>query len=337
MAGPNDPRPGDFYNEYLEATKDLKFTKDSNASLEALMHDELAPTSQRVVAWIKRQSWGNYRLFCVLDDGVTPALQRDCCAELGIDKTRLSHTISYLQKRGYIRYEDKLLIPELSPTLRGPGRRDRSDDYEVFFAEWQVANSVAAEEIKVARATLKRYNPVVLSDYKRWRASEKNSGASLIETKKIQPQADPRSDRGAPPSSSAAAAPSSVAAAPESILVALQRHGTTTPAAAGRLLKECKAAKPDCSLHEIIEVIGELAAGFSRNVKNPIGVLLKQVPSAVAARQRPPNDLDELRRRLRSSDHQTSIDAAGQILADEHAPVADRVDAAELLRAKGVP
>lgn len=337
MAAPPFPDRSDLYREFTEQTGQLKYTQEFNGSLEAVMHDKLATVGQRVLAWIKRRSWGKYRIFCVMSDGVTPAFQRDCCAELGLHKSQVSRAIQYYADRGYLRLQGKLIIPVPEPTLKPPpDKAQNPDSYAAYCERWKVANSSDFQELEVAEAIVKRIKKSRLTGYRKSRTPGSGDGPFLIETIR-PPEPDTPPDQGAPPSSSAAAAPSSVAAAPESILVALQRHGTTTPVAAGRLLKECKAAKPDCSLQEIIEVIGELAAGFSRNVKNPIGVLLKQVPSAVAARQRPPNDLDELRRRLRSSDHQTSINAAGQILADEHAPVADRVDAAELLRAKGVP
>jgi len=241
MSAPTDSRPKEFYDEFQEATKDMKFTKDFNGSLETVMHDEMATTGQRVLAWIKRRSWGNYRLFCVMDDGVTPALQRDCCAELGIDKTRLSHTISYLVKRGYIRYEDKLLIPVISPVLRGPGKeRAASAEFQAFFEQWQVANSVDAEELKVARATLKRIRIVVLSAYKKSRASETNGGPSLVEIQKTPSKADPSPDGGAPVQSSSTE-DSSVAVKPKA---ESSRKATTTktnPKASGEPAVEVPA------------------------------------------------------------------------------------------------
>lgn len=115
------------------------------------------------------------------------------------------------------------------------------------------------------------------------------------------------------------------------VLAALQQHGITTPAAAENLATACRNAKPGCTDAEIVETIQAMAAGFSRTVNNPVGVLLTQVPQAIAARPRPPSDLVELRRRLRSSDPNTSAEAARLILADQQATPQDRTDANDVL------
>jgi hypothetical protein len=57
---------------------------------------------------------GNYNLHCVLDDG-RHATQADGRRELGLDKTRVSHTIADYERRGYIRTEGKLIYPEVEP------------------------------------------------------------------------------------------------------------------------------------------------------------------------------------------------------------------------------
>jgi hypothetical protein len=62
----------------------------------------------------KRRAWGNYNLHCVLDDG-RHATQADGRRELGLDKTRVSHTIADYERRGYIRTEGKLIYPEVEP------------------------------------------------------------------------------------------------------------------------------------------------------------------------------------------------------------------------------
>jgi hypothetical protein len=199
-----DPPPiskAGLYAEFEAATKPpFKFTKYSNASLEAIMRDEMATIGQRFLAWLMRRSWGEYRLFAVQEDGVTPAIQRNCCADLGIDKTSLSRTVAYYEKRGYIRCEGKLLIPVLVPDLETkPSAVENSEGFATFLEEWKVANSADFDELKVARATLKRLNKVVLSDYKKWRASRNNAGASLLEIDKTPKAETP--PKTAPPAS----------------------------------------------------------------------------------------------------------------------------------------
>src|SRR5580700_60227 len=70
--------------EFEEATRELKFTKDFNPSLEAVMRDSVATIVERILAWIKRRAWGNYHLYCVKDNG-EPAFQVDCAAELNVN------------------------------------------------------------------------------------------------------------------------------------------------------------------------------------------------------------------------------------------------------------
>lgn len=128
----------------------------------------------------------------------------------------------------------------------------------------------------------------------------------------------------------------SVVVAP--VLAALQEHGTTTEAAAKKFILRCQEAEPQCSGVQIVQAIQDLAAGFSKNTKNPIGVLITQVPAtlketAKRAQKRPPAMSDDLRRQLRSSDQTTSTRAARLILEQPDASDQDRADAREVLQA----
>src|ERR1022692_3499921 len=155
--------------DFEEATRDLKFTKDFNRALEATMRDRLATIGERVMAWCKRRSWGNYSLYCVKDNS-EPAFQVDCAAELGVDKRRVSETMRYYAARGYleIRGPAKLLYPVISPRIVGPSDpEEKSEEYRTFL-----------DFCEVARSTVKHIREVQRSDYKQWRALRTKSGAN---------------------------------------------------------------------------------------------------------------------------------------------------------------
>ena len=157
------------YDEYLAATKGkgLTFTKDFTVAILAVMNDELAPPAQRVLAWAKFRAWGKQRLYCVRDDG-QPAFQKDCAQELNLHKSTVSKTYAYLEMRGYVQLEGKLLYPALSPELIQPPDRKVSDSetFASYLEVWKVANSATFDEWQVADATAKRCKLVALRDYR---------------------------------------------------------------------------------------------------------------------------------------------------------------------------
>jgi hypothetical protein len=150
------------------------------------MHDPLATVGERVMAWILRRSWGEFRLYAIKDDG-EPAYQRDCVRELGISKRRVSAAVSYYQKRGYLENHPKKLYPVISPALTGPQKVTDSPDFLQFMEEWKVTNSSDFEEEKVLRSRLKQIVKVRLSEYKKSRKHGQTAPVSLcIESKKIK-------------------------------------------------------------------------------------------------------------------------------------------------------
>jgi hypothetical protein len=167
--------------EYDKATKGLIFTKDFQSRQDALMHDPLATVGERVMAWILRRSWGEFRLYAVQNDGQA-AYQRDCVRVLGISKKQVSTAVSYYQKRGYLEKRGKLLYPVISPTLTNPQKVTDSGNFSEFLEEWKVTNSADFEEEKVLRSTLKKKVEVRLSAYKKWLKARQNGAASLLET-----------------------------------------------------------------------------------------------------------------------------------------------------------
>lgn len=185
------------HDEYLAATAGVPFTKDFNDALLAVMHDELAPPGQRVLAWVKYRSWGKHREFCIRDDG-RDAHQSDCAAELELHKSTISKTVSWLESRGYVRVEGKLLKPTVSPTLVPPPDQKVSDcaTFEAWLEAWKVANCAtfeawdAAKKAKeVADANFKPVNLVVVSAYQRSRRAQQSGGlptAKDLEDLKIE-------------------------------------------------------------------------------------------------------------------------------------------------------
>jgi hypothetical protein len=178
--------------EYEAKTKGLSFTKDFQTRQEALMRDPLATVGERVMAWILRRSWGEFRLYAVREDG-EPAYQRDCVKELGIDKKAVSRAVAYYQKRGYLENQPKLLYPVIAPQLTSPvNTREKSQEYATFYEDWKVAYSCDFQEEEVARSTIKRITKVRLSLYKKSREQKRKAAASLLENLESNSETRPR-------------------------------------------------------------------------------------------------------------------------------------------------
>ena len=184
--------------EYEKATQGLLFTKDFQSRQEALMRDPLATVGERVMACILRRSWGEYSLYAIKNDG-EPLLQKDICDLLGVNKTRVSHTIAYYEERGYLVKKRKWLYPVISPVLLSTEKvadiRNLFTKFSSFLLHWKVAHSTEFEELEVARSTVKRITKVALSDYRKVRRVEKNGGASLYETEEDILETNPPTDR----------------------------------------------------------------------------------------------------------------------------------------------
>jgi len=66
------------------------------------------------------------------------------------------------------------------------------------------------------------------------------------------------------------------------VLDKLNSHGTTTSKAATKLLDDCRQQQPGCTVEQVIEQIEILAARFTVGARNPMGILLTQVPLHIA-------------------------------------------------------
>ena len=162
-------------------TRGLRFTKDFNSSLDAVMRDELSTAAQRVLAWAKRRAWGNFSLHCKGEDG-KPAYQADCAQELGIDKTTVSKTITYYEQRGYIRTEGRLIYPVLEPqpTTPPPEKVGDSPNFSEFLKLWKVANSPNFQALEEARSTVKKAAKSCPLRLQKVADIRNNSGSTLI-------------------------------------------------------------------------------------------------------------------------------------------------------------
>lgn len=170
--------------EYDQKTRGLIFTKDFQTRQEAVMRDRLATLGERVMAWILRRSWGEYRLYAVNADG-QPAYQRDCVRELGLDKTSVSHAVAYYQSRGYLENRPKLLYPVIAPVLAAPNpKKPKVAEYATFLADWKVAHSTENLKWEDARSTNEYFRKLVRSEYKKLLKDKRKAAASLLETSK---------------------------------------------------------------------------------------------------------------------------------------------------------
>ena len=79
-----------------------KYTMDFNTSMEAIMSDTSAAPRERVLAWIKRKSWGNLDELAIDRVGGRPLRQMDCAEELKLSRPHISRAITLLVRRGLV-------------------------------------------------------------------------------------------------------------------------------------------------------------------------------------------------------------------------------------------
>lgn len=177
--------------EYTAATEKVGFTKDFNPSLEALMMDPTATYGQRFMAWLKRRSWGNYRLYAVLESG-EPATQADCSRELGIEKRCISNVVAFYEERGYLYRKGKLLYPTITPQVPPlPEKSLAPLTFLQFIEHWKVTCSADFLALEVARSEVERLRKVQIAAYKKWLALQTNGAPTLYEKEEIEEREDP--------------------------------------------------------------------------------------------------------------------------------------------------
>lgn len=137
--------------EFVQATEKIRFAKLPIANLRATCADELQSVRERVWAWVILHSWGNQHLHCVRHDG-SPAWQRDCVADLNLNKAAVSKAIAWRVARGYMRDDPKLLIPVFAPALNPvPENNGSPEGFEAFFESWKVSNQETFERLEKCR------------------------------------------------------------------------------------------------------------------------------------------------------------------------------------------
>lgn len=166
--------------EYEEATQGLRFTKDFNTHLEAVMRDPLATYAERYLAWLKRYSWGEWSLYAIGIDG-EPMTQRHAANDLGIDERRISKVVDYYERRGYLYKQGKRQYPVLAPQLGPlPEKLPHSPEFLEFFENWKLAYSTEFSARELHRSELKRINKLLLSCYKKSPEYARKRAATLL-------------------------------------------------------------------------------------------------------------------------------------------------------------
>jgi hypothetical protein len=268
------------------------FSKDFHSSQEAIMRDETLDCEVRVLAWLKRYSWGNYSLHAVLDDRFgRPALQVDCARQLNLDPSRLSHVIARLEKRGYIQRDGRLLLPVIAPAIPGPEKIGPSRNFGEFLEWWKVAESETFHALEVARAEVEKLGKLKLSAYKKWRASQTNAVPSLYERQRVNTEDDSAPQElgleGNESSSSVSSElPTTPPVSPEKrlpsidgaahVLAVMNEYVDADLEAARQMIAMCRKNAPGASLIEICQKI-HMKGPLARRGKNPVGLLLTAV------------------------------------------------------------
>jgi len=274
--------------EFEDATQEVSFTKDFNASLEAVMRDPLETIGTRVMAWIKRKSWGNNCLYCVKSPNGEEAFQVDCAKDLGIDKRRVSATVSYYERRGYLerRGSAKIIYPRLAPLLaQPPDPNEKSAEYRTFYESWKVSHSLDFQEEEAARSTVKRIRQVRLVLFKSWRASRTNE--TRLKEERLE-RLTAAAGAAAPglPEEPAAAVPDPAPQEDAEILQALSHYGNTDLSTARKIKAECRQRYPDATIEEVIQKIHEKGTQRGKRT-SPIGFLVVVVPQSFEGYIRP--------------------------------------------------
>jgi hypothetical protein len=296
VIGASDFLPNERRKAFDDATRGLNFTKDFTSAQEAIMGDPMATNGERFLAWLKRRAWGNYSLYAIRADG-QPAYQRDAAADLKIDKRNLTNVVGYLKNRGYLRTEGKLLFPVIAPELSIPEKVARSYDFSKFIEQWKVAHSNDFQALEVARSTVERIRKVILSDYKKARASTTNAAPSLLREQELSERPDsvssvspdqaqpiagkttttddtPHINRSLKPTPGTTAEGEEIRAAfrdaiPDSDLSLAQ---------AEKLIAQCRQIAPEASVADIRRGI-DAKTRQARRAESPVGFMLSSLPN----------------------------------------------------------
>jgi hypothetical protein len=112
-----------FEEMYKEAGK-LDYTPDFNPAVEALIDMEDVALTERLMALIKLQAWGNQTLFAVHDDSrSSPFSEADCARRFKVSRQIINRYAGQLVERCRLRIEQGRLYPVPDPDAEGRARK----------------------------------------------------------------------------------------------------------------------------------------------------------------------------------------------------------------------
>jgi hypothetical protein len=176
------------YAEFTSTTDGRLFAKEFRTSQEAIMRDALETNGARVLAWIKRRSWGNFCLYCV-DDAGQPVFQADCATDLGLNAGSVSKIVSYYVARGHVARSGvaKILSPVVDPQIGpAPDVVDSDLAFQAFYENWKVSAGALFQEYEAAIATrkesdaiIRKIRKVIAGDYEKLHQAQQTEPVSL--------------------------------------------------------------------------------------------------------------------------------------------------------------
>jgi hypothetical protein len=115
------------FNALYEAVGKLDFTPDFNPSIEYFLMIEEVPLTERLLAVVKLQAWGNQNELAVHDDDRRkPFTLADAARKLGVRRQRIYGPAAKLVKRCQLRIEGQNLYPVADPAAEHRRRESES-------------------------------------------------------------------------------------------------------------------------------------------------------------------------------------------------------------------
>jgi len=148
------------FNALYQAVGKLDFTPDFNPSIEYFLMIEEVPLTERLLAVVKLQAWGNQKELAVHDDDrKKPFTLADAARKLGVRRQRIYEPAAKLVKRCQLRIEGQNLYPVADPAAERRNRRSESTrngsgwDAESFRL-WLLEHPELAEDYREAFQTI---------------------------------------------------------------------------------------------------------------------------------------------------------------------------------------
>jgi hypothetical protein len=115
------------FTALYQAVGKLDFTPDFNPSIEYFLMIEEVPLTERLLAVVKLQAWGNQKELAVHDDDrKKPFTLADAARKLGVRRQRIYEPAAKLVKRCQLRIEGQNLYPVADPAAERRNRRSES-------------------------------------------------------------------------------------------------------------------------------------------------------------------------------------------------------------------